>query len=275
MAIDVDPVIGQLGPIEFRWYGFIMAAALLLGIAIFVGQLGRRGVSPHHAWGIAIVAVPCGVIGARLLHVLENLSYYWEHPGEIFGLQLVGLAIYGVVSGGLVGLLVYCWWKKLPVLKVLDSTALAFPAAQIIGKLANIINGDTWGNPTSLPWGFTYTNPRAFMPDELLGVPTHPNPLYEQLWLLLVVAILLYVIPRLKIDGMAILLYLSLYSVGRFFLSYFRVNKIIFLGLREAQIIALVLIGLSIPMGLYLWRRSRRVLTAAAPAEGSGPRGPG
>jgi len=258
MTIDIDPVIGKLGPLEFRWYGVIMMVAVAVGVVIFSRQLKQRGIDVNHAWGIAVIAVPCGVIGARLFHVFENMGYYWEHPGEIFGTQLVGLAIYGVVTGGLVGLLIYCWWKKLLVVKVLDSTAIAFPVAQVIGKFANIINGDTWGNPTTLPWGFTYTNPSAFIPDRLLGVATHPNPVYEQLWLLVIVGVLLYVMPRLKVDGMAIVLYLGLYSAGRFFLSYFRVNKIIFLGLREAQIVAVVVIVLAIPAAFLLVRRARR-----------------
>lgn len=260
MTIDVDPVIVRSGIFEFRWYGLIMMLAVAVGVLVFSKQLGKRCVSPTHAWGIAVIAVPCGAIGARLVHVLENLGYYWHNPGEIFGPQMVGLAIYGVVAGGLAGLVIYCRWKKLPLLKVLDSTALAFPAAQIVGKFANIINGDTWGNPTSLPWGFRYVHPDAFIPDGLLGVPTHPNPVYEQLWLLVVIGILLFAIPRIKVDGMAILLYLSLYSAGRFFLSYFRVNKILFLGLREAQVIALVVIVLAIPAVLYLRRRAIRRL---------------
>lgn len=270
MTIDIDPVIGKLGPIEYRWYGVIMMLAVVVGVVIFSGRLKRKGISRDHAWGIAVVAVPCGVIGARLFHVIENFGYYAHNPGEIFGLQLVGLAIYGVLTGGIFGLIVYCRWKKLSVLRVLDCTALAFPVAQIIGKFANIINGDTWGNPTSLPWGFTYVNPNSLIPADLLGVPTHPNPVYEQLWLLVVVGILLYAIPRLKVDGFAILLYLSLYSVGRFFLSYFRVNKLIVLGLREAQVVALVVIVLAIPTAFYLWRRSRR--SQALPKGASHPR---
>lgn len=258
MTIDVDPVIGTLGPLEFRWYGVIMAVALLVGVVIFSRQLKARGMDSAYAWKIALVAVPCGLIGARSFHVIENFGYYREHPGEIFGSQLVGLAIYGVITGGLVGLIGYCCWRRLSLWKVLDSTALAFPTAQIIGKFANIINGDTWGNPTSLPWGFTYTNPHAFIPDRLLGVPTHPNPVYEQLWLLVVVGTLLYAIPRLKVDGLAFLLYLGLYSGGRFFLSYLRVNKIIVLGLREAQIAALAGLVLAISVGLVLFLRARQ-----------------
>ena len=76
------------------------------------------------------------------------------------------------------------------MLRVLDCLALAIPVGQIIGRCANIINGDTWGSPTHLPWGFVYTNPNALLPANLLGVPTHPTPVYEQLWLVIMLAIL-------------------------------------------------------------------------------------
>ena len=267
MTINIDPVFAKIGSFEFHWYGVIMAVAVVVGIWLLSRQLAKRGIRADHALGIAVVAVPCGVIGARLFHVLDNIGYYWHHPGEIVSGPLVGLAIYGVIAGGLFGLFLYCRWKKLPVLRVLDSTALAFPVGQIIGKFANIINGDTWGYPTKLPWGFIYTNPKAFLPANLHGVPTHPTPVYEQLWLLVVFGILLYVVPRLKTPGLAVLSYIGLYSLGRFFLSYFRVNNIIVLGLREAQIVALVVLVLVIPAGYLLRRHAAKQANGDEPAE--------
>jgi phosphatidylglycerol:prolipoprotein diacylglycerol transferase len=259
MTVDVDPVIGKLGPLEFRWYGIIMAVAVVLGVWIMSRELKRRGISPEHALGIAVFGVPCGIIGARLVHVLDNLGYYLDNPGKIFGLRLVGLAIYGVVAGGLIGLLIYCRWKKLPILRVIDSTAIAFPAAQIIGKCANIINGDTWGYATGLPWGITYTNPDSFIPEDLLGVATHPTPIYEQLWLLMVVGILVFAMRRLmKVDGLAILAYFWLYSVGRFFITFFRANDPMLWGLKQAQLIALAVIVLAPPIAYWLIRRARQ-----------------
>ena len=258
MTINIDPIIGKLGPLTFRWYGVIMAVAVIVGLWILAGQLRRRHISPDHAWGIAVFAVPLGVIGARLFHVFDDFSFYWHHPGQIFGGQLIGLAIYGVIAGGILGLVIYCRWKKLPVLRVLDSTALAFPVAQIIGRCANIINGDTWGPPTKLPWGFTYTNPNALLPANLLGVPTHPTPVYEQLWLLVMLGILLYLIPRLKTDGLAFVSYVGLYSLGRFFISYYRVNNIIFLGMREAQLFAVAGIVLAPIAAYWLVRRAKK-----------------
>jgi phosphatidylglycerol---prolipoprotein diacylglyceryl transferase len=267
MVISIDPIIGGFGPFVFHWYGIIMATAVIVGVWILAWQLGKRQIPGHHALGIAVIAVPCGIIGARLFSVADNLGYFWRHPGEIFGLGLVGLAIYGVLAGGIFGLVVYCLWKKLPLLRVIDSTALAFPVAQIIGRCANIINGDTWGPPTKLPWGITYTNPHAFLPADLLGVPTHPTPMYEQVWLIVVIVALAVLIPRMKADGMAFFAYLGLYSLGRFFISFYRVNNIIFLGMREAQLFALAGIIVA-PVVIYLlWRRERHAGGLASPAQ--------
>ena len=270
MTINIDPVIGHLGPLTFRWYGVIMSLAVIVGGWVFMRQAARRGIGSDHVLGILTISVPLGIVGARLVHVFEDAGYFWHHPGQIFGTALVGLAIYGVLAGGLGGLLIYCRWKRLPTLKVLDATALAFPVGQIIGRCANIINGDTWGYRTSLPWGFVYKNPHAFLPANLLGVPTQPTPVYEQLWLLVMLGILLYLLPRLKIDGLAIIAYLGLYSFGRFFLSYLRVNQVLFLGLREAQVIALVTLALIVPAALCLVHKARGRSEQPAPT-GHGP----
>ena len=157
----------------------------------------------------------------------------------------------------MLGIFIYCRRAKLPFLRVLDCLALAIPVGQLVGKCANIINGDTWGYATRLPWGFVYKNPHAFLPTNLLGVPTQPTPVYEQLWLLVVIGVLLWAMPRLKTEGAAFLLYLGLYSLGRFFISFERVNNILLLGLREAQIVALIVLVAVAPVWLLLRRRQR------------------
>jgi phosphatidylglycerol:prolipoprotein diacylglycerol transferase len=266
ITINIDPVILHVGAFSLRWYSLIMVAATIVGAFIFAGQLRRKGVEPGHVVGMLVVTVPAAIVGARLFSVLDNFGYYSRHVVAIVKPPYVGLAIYGVLTGGLLALAVYCRVKKLPVLRVLDCLALAIPVGQIIGRFANIINGDTWGSPTRLPWGFVYRNPHALLPADLLGVPTHPTPVYEQLWLLVMVAILWYAVPRLKTDGMAILLYLGLYSFGRFFISFYRINNIIVLGLREAQIVALIVFVAVGPAAWLLHRRAQRVAAAATPA---------
>ena len=259
MTVDIDPIIGRLGPLEFGWYGTIMAVGILLGLWIVSREMKRRGIDPYHLVGIALVALPCGIVGARLVHILENLGYFIENPGEILGIRLVGLGIYGVILGSLLAAVAYCAWRKLPTLRVLDCAAIAFPVAQLIGKTANIINGDTWGNPTDLPWGITYTNPDSFIPDRLLGVATHPTPIYEQIWLVVIIGVLLLSARRLrKVDGLSILAYFWLYSLGRFFITFFRANDSLLWGLKEAQLIALVVLVAGPPLAYLLVRRARK-----------------
>ncbi|MGD0996733.1 MAG: prolipoprotein diacylglyceryl transferase [Thermoleophilia bacterium] len=268
ITINIDPVLGHLGPLTLRWYGVIMAIAVIVGALVFARQLGKRGISRDHVVGMAIVAVPAGIVGARLFHILDDFGFYWHHPGQLWTLQLIGLAIYGVLTGGVLAIVVYCRRKKLPVWRVLDCLALAIPVGQIVGKCANIVNGDTWGYPTKLPWGIVYRNPNALLPTNLLGVPTQPTPIYEQLWLLVMIAILLWAMPRLETDGMAFLLYLDLYSFGRFFISFERVNNLLFLGLREAQLLALVVFVAVFPVAFWLRRRARADMAGSTPAGG-------
>ncbi len=245
-----------------------MMVAVAVGSLVFARQLGKRGIDPDHVFGMLLLAIPFGIVGARLFHVIDNFRFYWQRPGELWTLQLVGLAIYGVLTGGVLAVVVFCRWKKLPVWRVLDCLALAIPVGQLIGKCANIINGDTWGNATGLPWGFVYRSPDAFLPRDLLGMPTQPTPVYEQLWLLVVIAVLLYAMPRLKTDGLAFLLYLGLYSFGRFFISFERVNNVLFLGLREAQLLAFAVFIAVLPVAYWLRRRRRMELGAASEERG-------
>ena len=256
--VTIDPVVFTFAGFAVHWYGLIMAVAGIVGTFVFARQLERRGIDRGHAWNMLLLAVPLAIVGARLFHILDDFSFYWHHPGDIITKQLIGLAIYGVITGGVLAVVIYCRRKKLPTWRVLDCLALAIPVGQLIGRCANIINGDTWGSVTRLPWGIVYTNPHALLPPTLLGVPTQPAPIYEQLWLVVVIALVWYAFPRLKTDGWAFLLYLALYSFGRFFISYLRVNNILFLGLREAQLIALVVFVAVVPVGYLLWRRQQR-----------------
>ena len=259
ITININPVPFHIGPVPIHWYGIIMATALLVGAYVFSRQLPKRGIASDHVFGMMLWAVPLAVVGARFFHVIDDIGFYWHHPGQIWTGQLVGLAIYGVLTGGVLGIFISCRRKKLPFLRVLDALALAIPVGQLIGKCANIINGDTWGYPTRLPWAFVYRNPHAFLPANLLGVPTQPTPIYEQLWLLVVIGVLIWATPRLKTDGMAFLLYLALYSLGRFFISFERVNNILFIDLREAQLVALGVLVAVVPVALALRRRQARL----------------
>ena len=270
MTISLDPVIFRLGSLEIRWYGVLITTGIVVGFALLARRAKREGFDTNDIWMAMIWTVIGGLLGARIVHILDNLSYYIANPRELFGLQIVGLAIYGALAGGVGAFAIYMHVKHLPTLKLLDCGAVAMPVGQAIGKFANVINGDTWGTPTGLPWGVVYTNPNTMLPDNLLGVPTHPAPIYEQLWLVFTAVIVWKARPHLKGDGQSFVLYVIMYSVGRFFISFLRVNNPILFGLKQAQLIALAAVVILVPVFLFLGRRAPAAAGArvVAPAAG-------
>jgi phosphatidylglycerol:prolipoprotein diacylglycerol transferase len=131
--------------------------------------------------------------------------------------------------------------------------------AQMVGRIGCFINGDAYGKPTTLPWGLVYTNEGAFIPRDWIRdrVATHPAPVYEILWDLLVLAVIWQLRRRIKPGGALFVLYLMLYSLGRFFISYLRMDPIVVLGLQQAQIISLLVLVIGAFLLAYLYRRER------------------
>lgn len=205
---------------------------------------------------MALWAIPGGIVGARLVHVIERLDHYASDPVAIFTFWDGGIALFGAILGGALAGAVYAKLYDVPVGRLADLTAPGIILAQAVGRIGCTINGDAYGTLTSLPWGIVYTHHNAVAP---LGVPGHPAPVYEMGWDLLVLAILWYLRGRIRPDGTLFLLYLSLYSLGRFFISFVRVEPAIFAGLHQAQIIALLVLITASPLLIYLIRQRQKI----------------
>ncbi len=258
-----DPFVFHLGPLAPRWYGILLATGILLAILITRRQLALRGRDPALAGEVAVWAVPCGVVGARLYHVVTDWSAFSGHLEKIPLIQQGGLGIYGAILGGALGAAIGARRAGVPLLVILDCAAPATAFAQAVGRFGNYFNQELFGGPTSLPWGLeidTEHRPAKYLNDATF----HPTFLYESLWNLLVMAVLLRVARRWRTQaaGYVLALYLALYSLGRFFVEGLRVDPAHEIGpFRLNQVVAAVVFAVS----LAVLSRLRRAEPQARP----------
>ncbi len=244
IAISIDPIVFTIGSVEIRWYG-IMVALAILTVVLWTAWQVKRGASITYdtVFAAALAGIPSGLVLARLLHVIDFWEYYGQHPGEIIGGG--GLTAYGAVLGATIGVWVYSRFSKTNFGYFADVVAPGVILAQAVGRIGCTINGCCHGLETLLPWGIVYTNPDSFCP---VGVEVHPTQVYEIFWNLIVFGILLRLKGHLKPDGSLYLIYISLYSVYRLGTDFLREGSPFLLGLHQAQFIAVIVLAIAVPL---------------------------
>lgn len=255
IIINVDPVIFHIGGFELRWYSLAIILAVLAAVVIAAHRAHRKGIAADEIYSLAPWILIGGLVGARLFHVMDNLSYYLVNPLQILMFQQGGLAIWGALVGGSIAGSIYAWRRHLPLGRLLDAVTPALIVAQIIGRIGCIINGDAYGGIADLPWSFIYVHPNALIPQSLAGLPTHPYPVYEMLWNSMVLLVILQLDRHFKKDGLLFLSYLPLYSLGRFALTFVRQENIMWWGLQQAQVLAIAILMASLATFIYLYRK--------------------
>jgi phosphatidylglycerol:prolipoprotein diacylglycerol transferase len=218
-----------------------------------------RGVSPDDVYSIAVWAIIGGVVGARLVHVVDHWGEFYQHdPTQIIAVWNGGIGIWGGILGGFVGGVAYAAWARHPIGVIADITAPALLLAQTIGRLGDIVNGEHCARALDSFLGFFWTHPdtlaappycaNGYISPDGVGAAAHPVILYEILWNTLSLAIVWQLRGRLKPDGMLFAVYLALYSVGRFAITFFRQDRIWALGMQEAHFIALAVLVVTVPL---------------------------
>lgn len=249
--IGIDPNIATFGSFTLAWHGVMTALAIVVAVYVIYRGFLYNKLPVNHYDSVAFWAIVAGIIGARLFFVIDHPTYMIHHPLQMIEINEGGLAIYGAIFGGFIGVLIMCRIYKLPTLSVIDATVLGLLLGQAIGRIGCTINGDAWGAPTSSPFAFIYTNPKDLLPANLLGVPTHPYPIYDMAMNLAIFVVIWQLRKRSLPKGMLFCWFAVLYAIGRFFITYFREEHIWFWGLQEAQVIAvLVLIAGVIGMAI-------------------------
>ena len=283
LIIGIDPVAFSIGPLTVRWYGIMVALAVIALLVITFREMRRLGLSGDILYGLFPCGIVGAVIGARLLHVVDYWGYYVSHPGEIVG--FAGLSLYGAITGAIVAALLYMRVTKvsfssLPVLG--DAAAVGAPVAQAIGRVGCIMNGCCFGKPSpfhSFPGAVIYIArdaiPRYWdglpLYQDGMTVPLYPAQFYFLFWNLVVFAVVWRLRDRLKPPGSLVLLYLCLYAAGDFGLRFFRLNEPFLFGLQQAQVISLIILVVALPLLVMRMRRFRqRAPVAASAGESNG-----
>ena len=244
----MDRVAFTIFGIDVMWYGVLIVTGMLIGIALAIREAKRVGISEDDVLNIAIIAIPVAIICARLYYVIFSWDYYSQNPGEIFNIRGGGLAIHGGLIGGILTGFIYAKVKKLDFFKTADAVMVGMPLAQAIGRWGNFINGEAHGGPTSLPWGI--------MVD---GVKVHPTFLYESIWDFgIFLFIMFYMRKKKTYEGEVIVSYITLYSIGRFFIEGLRTDSLMFGPIRMAQFVSLVGVVGSLVLHFYLKNRAKK-----------------
>ncbi len=263
----------QLGPFVIHFYALLILVGIVLATIWTASRMKKRGMDPGLAIDIAIWAVPFGIIGGRFFHVITHLNDYFGEGKQwldVFKIWEGGLAIYGALIFGAIGAYIACQVDIKPLrirsagirfTSFADALVPGLLLAQALGRWGNYFNQELFGEPTNLPWGLEVSPANPSYPLGLDTLPNgllfHPTFLYESLWSLLGIAVLLLVEKRFELRwGRLFALYLIWYSVGRYFIEAIRLDSAdVFLGLRTNQWSALV--GVLIGLLIYVLQTSR------------------
>ncbi len=271
IKIGIDPVF-QLGPLSIHWYGVGYAVAILVALQVALPYAERHGVPRQRLGLISFWTIVAGLVGGRLFYDLQSgAAYYFTHPLEMVAVWQGGMAFFGAIFLAGLALLLLSWRLRVSFWVLLDAGALFAAVGQPIGRVGNIINGDILGYPSNLPWATAYTNPHSFAPE--LGVGYQPVAAYEILVILLLLGVLLWMRHRGVPDGVVGITYIGLYAVSQFGLFFLRnpVNvPVIALGLKQAQLTAVGVLLIGVPLLLLAWRLSQRQRRTALQV-GAGP----
>ena len=247
------PVLFEFGEFQLRSYGTIVALSFLIGLWLSMKEAERKGLDPKLIQEFAVYGFIGGIIGARLYFVLfSEPSYFFQHPWEIFAVWSGGIGVIGALIGGFIVALWFCHKRNLSLLKFGDTLAPGIALAQSFGQLACLLNGDSYGRPTDLPWAITYTDSRSFAP---LNIPLHPIEIYEMAAYFLVFLLVWNIRQHDRLNGLAFFTYLAGYGTARFLVDFFRGDPAMFAwGIQAAQVFGAAMILASV-VGVFVLKK--------------------
>ncbi len=242
----MDRVAFSLFGIDVMWYGIFIAIGMMLAVGIAVKESKRVGLKEEDIMDLALFLIPLGVLGARIYYVIFSWDQYSGNLMDIFNIRGGGLAIHGGIIAGILTGFVFSRIKKIDFFKLADTVVLGVPLAQSIGRWGNFVNQEAHGGPTDLPWGIMID-----------GQKVHPTFLYESIWDLLIFLFIFLRRKKKKYEGSIIVEYITLYSLGRFFIEGLRTDSLMLGPIRMAQFVSLLGVAVGVVLHIILSKRSK------------------
>jgi phosphatidylglycerol---prolipoprotein diacylglyceryl transferase len=254
------PIAFGIGSFSIRWYGMLIASAVVIGTLLAQKLAKKRGIDPDMVGNLVIWLIVGAIPCARLYYVLFEWQRFQNQPWyKAFAIWEGGLAIHGAIIGGAVVTIIFCQRQRISAWLMADIVMPALILGQAIGRWGNFFNSEAFGRPTNLPWKLFIPIDRR--PPEFVSESYfHPTFLYESVWNMGVFAILMFLFfrfPKIR-TGTLTMTYAIAYSLGRFWIEGLRTDSLMVGSLRTAQIISLVAIALGILGLVWLYGLRRR-----------------
>ena len=252
----------SLGPLTIRAYSLWILAGIFFALWLTTKRWVERGGDPQAVGDVAFWAIPFGIVGGRLYHVISTPGPYFGaggHPLNAFKIWEGGLGIWGAVALGTVGALIGARRRHVSFVTFLDAVAPGVLVAQAIGRMGNYFNQELFGRPTDVPWALQIAP--QFRPEGYTQFATfHPTFLYELLWNLAGAALIIYLDKRFDLrGGRTFWLYVIVYVAGRFWIETMRIDTAVHVGgLRINVWVSMIVLTLAIVMFFLLGARQKR-----------------
>lgn len=238
--------------IDVAFYGLIIGIGIMAGILLAAHQAKKTGQNPDIYWDFVIYAIIFSIVGARLYYVIFSWEHYKDDLWSVFRLREGGLAIYGAVIAAFLTLFVYAKIKKLSFWLMADTAVPGLVLGQVIGRWGNFMNREAFGDYTDNLFAMALpieavrrheitANHWEHVTDGINYIQVHPTFLYESLWNIGVLILLLIFTKYKKFDGEITLLYLAGYGIGRFFIEGLRTDQLLLpvVGLPVSQLVGI------------------------------------
>ena len=187
--IGMDPNIFQAGNFILTWHGFFSFVAVVISVILVARWARSEDIEPDVVYATAIWAIIGGILGARVIHVIDRWDIYSSNPAEILAIWSGGIALFGAIIGGLLAGVLYAKIQGYPIGKLADMAAPAILIGQTVGRIGDIINGEHISKVTDLPWGFVYSHPDSLSYQVHRMLASHPVIAYEMIWNMVVLGI--------------------------------------------------------------------------------------